>query len=122
MPLVWEILKVVKTERHSSVRPTQEFRAMAETPHKVEDYADLLDESLGRAPFELCGVKTPGGRNLVDAFMGPRSHGLAEEDCPPWYWAQLLVRQAIRALRDAGWTVEPPSSLKDAVPKEPGNG
>lgn len=86
---------------------------MAEPAPKVDYLSDdVRDESLGRAAYELCSTETPGGRKLVDAFHAGRCVGQSsgDEDCPPWYWAQLLVKQAIRALRDAGWTVEPPSS------------
>ena len=89
---------------------------MAETPLNV-DYSDLSpDKVFGRAPLKLCELATPGGRKLADAFYAPRCVGQSDEDCPPWYWAQLLVKQAITALRDAGWTVEPPSSICQRIP------
>lgn len=87
---------------------------MPKTVPEVDYSSDAMrDESLGRAVHELCSLETPGGRKLVDAFYAPRCAGqsLEDEDCPPWYWAQLLVKQTIQALRDAGWTVEPPSSV-----------
>ena len=85
---------------------------MSEPAPKVYYSDGVRDKSLGRAPFDLCSLPTPGGRKLVDAFHAPRlvEHGPAEEDCPPWYWGQLLVCQTIRALRDAGWTVDPPGA------------
>ncbi len=92
---------------------------MTETAPKV-DYSDISpDKSFGRAPYKLCSLKSPGGRKLVDAFYAPRYIDQSEvhDDCPPWYWAEMLVKQTIRALRDVGWTVEPPPSLKDTAPE-----